>query len=336
MELIDRYIYQVGRRLPARLRDDVTQELRSLLTDALEKRVGHPASAGGGFSEADQVAVLEEFGPPVQMAAQYQPQPQYVIGPKVYNLYLIVVAAVVGAGLIASLVSTAVSHLFVDSANVDVLSALAQGWMTFINIVLSGIGSTTLVFAVLERVIPDDQLKLDDEKVWNPRDLPEVEERNEIKPAGLIAQIGILALLFIAFNAFPERIGGAYYDGEWHAMPSLLSAAFFSIYLPMMEVRWALTIILNLVLLRQGVWNRTTRIADFLLDGFDLFILGALIVGPSILDTETLFAALPALDLPFEPATGGLKLAFAIAFVVVAIEMGVRLYRFVQSRDKSL
>ena len=60
MELIDRYVHQVGRRLPERTRADVKQELRSLLIDALEEHTGRSEN----FTEEEQVAVLEEFGPP--------------------------------------------------------------------------------------------------------------------------------------------------------------------------------------------------------------------------------------------------------------------------------
>ncbi len=49
MELVNRYVYQVGRRLPKRLRDDVKVELRSLLLDTLEERTGRQASDEAAF-----------------------------------------------------------------------------------------------------------------------------------------------------------------------------------------------------------------------------------------------------------------------------------------------
>lgn len=64
MELIERYVHEVGRRLPKKQRADVEAELRSLLMDALEARAG-AAPAAGAPSEADQAAVLVEFGPPI-------------------------------------------------------------------------------------------------------------------------------------------------------------------------------------------------------------------------------------------------------------------------------
>jgi hypothetical protein len=335
MELINRYVYQVGRRLPKRLRDDVTVELHSLLLDALEERTGLVASDEAVFSEEDQVAVLEEFGPPAQMAAKYQPLPRYIIGPKVYNLYLIVVAAVVGAGLLASVVSTAVGRLYAGPVGMEMLELLGLGLMRFFNIAISGIGSATLVFAVLERVIPNGEFEPYDEKEWSPHDLPVIEERNEINPAGLIVQVGLLALLLIAFFAFPDRIGtGVYYDDGWHIVPSILSPSFFSLYLPLIEIRWGLTIILNLVLLRQGRWQLGTRIADLLLHGFDVFILTRLFLGPSILSAQALTAMLPE-GAPVPPVASALKLAFLVALIVIAIETAVKIHRIWQSRPKA-
>ena len=75
MELIDRYVYDVGRYLPRKNRADIQAELRSLLMDTLESRVkGEP-------SEEDVVALLKEFGPPEKVAASYWPEGQYLIGP---------------------------------------------------------------------------------------------------------------------------------------------------------------------------------------------------------------------------------------------------------------
>ena len=333
MELIDRYVYQVSRRLPKRLRDDVRAELRSLLLDALEESTGRRDSGEVSPSIDDQVAVLKEFSAPAQMAAKYQPRPQYIVGPRLYNLYLIVVAAVIGAGFLASIVSTAVSRLFVSSVADGMLELLYQGTMRFLNIAISGIGSATLVFAVLERVIPDGELRLNTEEEWNPRDLPEIEERSEVKTASRVVQIGIMALLLIAFIAFPDRIGaGVYYDGGWHVVPSILSPEFFSIYLPLIDLRLGLAIILNLVLLRQARWQLTTRVADLLLRVFDIYILARMLLGPSILSISVLRTMLPIMQTaPLPPVTSALKLALFIALVGTSIETVIKVIRTLRS-----
>jgi hypothetical protein len=336
MKLFDRYVHQVGRRLPRRLRADVETELRSLLLDTLKERTGQPAEDETAFSEDEQAAVLRELGPPAQMAARYQPRPQYVVGPKVFNLYRIVVAAVTGAGLLASIISTAVSILAAPGT-VDALGLLAQGITIFISAATSGIGSTTLVFAVLERVVPEGGFSLDDETEWDPHDLPEMEERDQIKPANLIVQIAFLALLLIVFIFFPGRIGaGAYYDQGWHIIPFVLSPAFFSLYLPLMEVYWVLIIVLNLILLRQGRWQLGTRIASLLLEGLDMYILVRLITGPSILSANVLDQIrMTVPGMPIPPVTSTLKLAFLIALIVIVVETVIKIYRLVRSQSKA-
>jgi hypothetical protein len=333
MELINRYVYQIGRRLPKKVRSDVETELRSLLIDALEERSGIQASGGTNYSEEDQIAILEEFGPPAQLAAKYQPTPRYIVGPKLYDIFLIVVAAIAGAGLLASIVTTAVSTFFTSAGAVDSLELIGRAFSLFFNIFISGIGSVTLVFAFLERVIPDEKIKFDDES-WNPRDLPATEEQEPIKPAGLIVQIAFMFLLLIVFIFFPDRIiFGAYYDTAWHVIPSLLSPAFFALYLPLMEIRWGLTIVLNLVLLRQMRWQFGTTLAARLLDIFDIYILIRLVTGPSMLDMHILESVFPVLDnIPMPPVDAALRLAFTVALVVTIVMTMIKSYRFIRDQ----
>jgi hypothetical protein len=341
MELFDRYVHQVGRRLPQRMRADVEQELRSLLTDALEERAGHPTDGEAMFSEEGQIAVLEEFGPPEQMAAKYRPQPRYVIGPKVFDLYLIVIFAITVAGLVAALVVAAVSILGAGSDGVGALELLAQTWTIFMNIALSGIGSATLVFALLERVLPDEGITLEEKGAWNPRDLPQIEIRDEIKRAGLVIEIAFLALLLIVFTVFPNRIvAGAYYDGAWRWGPPLFSVAFFSTYLPLLGIRWGLTIVLDLVLLRQGRWQLGTRIADICFHGLDIFILSRLLAGPSVLNAEAFRVILDhapeASETLLRLTDSGIRIGLLVALIVTIVEILASIYRLIRDHQSSV
>jgi hypothetical protein len=338
MELINRYVYQIGRRLPKKARGDVEIELRSLLIDALEERVGSQPGAeaevsDAEFNEADQVAVLKEFGPPAQMADQYQPLPRYIVGPKMYDIYLIVIAAIAGAGLLASIVTTVVSGFFNVSGAVETIELIGRAFSLFFNIFISGVGSVTLVFAILERVIPDVEIKLDDGE-WDPRQLPEIEEKEPLKPAGLIAQIAFMVFLLVVFVFFPERINfGAYYDEGWHVIPSILSPAFFALYLPLMEIRWGLTIALNLMLLRQMRWNLGASVAALLLEVFDIYILARLLTGPSVIDSHVLNSIIPVLDdIPVPLVAGALRLAFTIALVATSVTTVIKAYRLARDR----
>ncbi len=337
MEWIERYIYQVGRRLPQRMRADVEQELRSLLTDALEQRAGHRAE-GGDFSPEEQIAVLEEFGPPEEMADRYQPQPRYIIGPRLYDLYLLVITVVAGAGLLAAVIATTVSML-ADGPRPAVWELLLRTWTIWMNIALSGIGSTTLVFALLDRLIPAQEFTPGQDKPWNPRDLPAVERHDEIQRGGLITEVVFLTLLMAIILSLGNRAGLVYYDGTWHQTPAFLSAAFFSLYLPLFLVRWGLTILLNLVLLRQGRWQPGLRIADLLLHGLDVYILARLLGGPTAINIEAFQVALAAAPEGAETlarlAERGLQMGFWIALIASVAAILYKLYHIVRQRQAS-
>jgi hypothetical protein len=83
MDLIDRYVVEVARHLPAKNAEDVAEELRSLLSDALEARA---ARTGRPKDEALAVEVLREFGEPEEVAARYR-GPKQLIGPDWYPIF---------------------------------------------------------------------------------------------------------------------------------------------------------------------------------------------------------------------------------------------------------
>ena len=68
MDLIDRYIEEVGRFLPRKIRSDVQRELRSTLEDSLESRL---ANGRDDDAETTQLALLTELGHPEELAASY-------------------------------------------------------------------------------------------------------------------------------------------------------------------------------------------------------------------------------------------------------------------------
>ena len=242
-ELFDRYVREVGRRLPRRQRADVGAELHSLLMDALVDRLeGQEVEEA---PEADQVAVLEEFGPPAVVAAQYMPTNRYLIGPRVFDTYLVVVAAVGG--------SIAVAHLIIFVLALwtgepvtwqgEVFSTALDVFERFFGALLAGFGSVTLVFASLERTLPKSAFEEEGEPAWDPRTLPPLEDPTRIEVAELIVEVVFLVIGLILFVFFPQWIGIGFVasiDGgprTWHWVPLLTEHA-IRVYVPMLSVLW--------------------------------------------------------------------------------------------------
>lgn len=97
MDLLERYLAEVRRNLPARQADDIVAELRDLLLARAEEQEETTGNV-------DWEALLRDFGHPLVIAARYRSH-QWLIGPELYPFYLhflkVVVAIVVAvsAGL---------------------------------------------------------------------------------------------------------------------------------------------------------------------------------------------------------------------------------------------
>jgi hypothetical protein len=286
-DLFERYVHQVGRRLPRKQRADVEAELHSLLMDSFQDRT-EGAELEKKASQALQVSILQEMGPPEQVADKYRPRKRYIVGPRLFDIYAIVVATVSGALGLAFLITMVLSLWGATIAFADLLSTLGRFLAEYVQAIMGAIGAITIVFFVLERVLPESaEIDLrEGEGEWDPRSLPAIENRAEVGRAGLVFEIGLMLAALLLFNVFADwavlpfvaSINGS--PVEVHHL-DVLSPAFFSVYLPLLNVAWLLHIGLNIVLLWRGRWNRVTRLASFLLALFDLYILYRMVTGSS-------------------------------------------------------
>ena len=86
MNLIDRYVREIGRRLPQISRADIEKEIRSALEDMLDDRSKKESRA---IDEEMTVAVVKEYGNPEKVAASYLPE-RYLIGPQLFPIFWLV------------------------------------------------------------------------------------------------------------------------------------------------------------------------------------------------------------------------------------------------------
>src|SRR3990170_7827194 len=90
MKLIDRYVTEVGKHLPRKLRTDIEAELRSTLEDMLEDR---SKRARRPVDEEMEKELLKEYGAPDKVATSYNPMP-YLIGPRMFPFFTMVLKIV--------------------------------------------------------------------------------------------------------------------------------------------------------------------------------------------------------------------------------------------------
>lgn len=165
-ELMNRYIYQVTRRIPKEQRREVGLELQELIGDMKE--------------ETDSMEeVLTSLGNPAEFAGKYHNAAHCLIGPEYYDTYLWFLKIVLLCTLISVLGASIVSGITkgADIPGNDSISSIiaisAEGIANIImNLVIScmgAFGGVTLVFAIMER----QKIKFDlkEEKEWSVSDL---------------------------------------------------------------------------------------------------------------------------------------------------------------------
>jgi hypothetical protein len=319
MNLIDRYVAEVGKHLPRKDRLDIETELRSTLEDMLEDR---SQQSGRPADEALATELLQEYGAPRKVAATYQTHP-YLIGPRMFTTYMLVLKIALFAVTLGLTIATVISLASSNMTSPELPQKLVDFGTGLLSALMAAFGNVTLVFAILERVLPASEFE--DKEKWTPAELTKEPEPDQIKPVELIFEIVFIAAALVIFNAYPQIIGFNFpVDGEWISIP-VLSEAFFRV-LPWINLVGALEIGLNVYLLRQQIWQTGTRLAKMALEAMNIAIAVMLLRGPSLLklDAEA-FAGTPIAVETAEILIRVLMPIIPLVLVIVIIVSGIEL-----------
>ncbi|SCZ81461.1 HAAS signaling domain-containing protein [Acidaminobacter hydrogenoformans] len=153
MNWMDRYLYAVTRRLPKNMREDIERELRSNLMDALDERLD-----GREPTEQDILDLLDAFGDPEKVAAEYRPENRYLIGPELIDLYWMIIK-IVGAVVIFGLtVSLVISILLGEAPQSGPFSVIGGFVGTLWSAAVGLVGTITIIFAVIQHTAAGESL----------------------------------------------------------------------------------------------------------------------------------------------------------------------------------
>lgn len=326
MELIDRYVHEVGRHLPRKNRADIQVELQSTLADTLEDRVeGEP-------TQEDVEQLLKEFGPPQQVAASYWPQGQYLIGPSLFPLFRMVVGIVLLVFVIVQLVLFGIAVVFNQEifTFLDVLEIFSG----LIGSVFTAFGIIVIVFAILQRfdVKPDAE-----DEEWDPKQLPQIDDGETVSRGGMVAEI-TFSMVIIAFLLFlPDKIGV-----RLNPFSEIILNPVIREYIPLLIVSIMLGIFVDVILLWRGRWETGTRLAKIGTNLFSIYVLSVLLSGHNAwLAQQGAGGFLSFLDVVDEITITNqesiliigmhaFRLAFAIALIVVSIETIGLVYKLIK------
>jgi hypothetical protein len=278
-DLVERYVYQVGRYLPANERKEIQAELRSQIQDQLDDRYpGTPA-------QEDVAAILQEWGDPRTLAASYSNE-QYLVGPDLYPAmmrvlrrgWIVVPSLVVLAQLASVFLSGEQSTL--TRLTVEIAFAMLQGIIFFS-------AAVVLVFAVLQR---EGVTIREKRRLFHPQDLPPVDDPASIDYAEVTFGMA-LGIFFVLILLYFLSIGGLTLSlnftnpGEVLAVPQewLIALIFGGVA----------QLILQAFVLFRNRWTVPTMLAQVLVGLFSGLALYAAILQP----IEEAFLPVPSSDL---------------------------------------
>jgi hypothetical protein len=239
--MVDRYVYDVVRRLPERERGDVERELRANIRDMLPENP----------QEAETVHVLESLGEPRKLADQYRANPRYLISPAMFEQYvaairIILPVAAVAMGLLGLLFDLA------EAGAVSVADAIAGALGNALSAAMSALFFTTMGFALADYY----QFKGPARK-WSPEDLPDLPPKAAVRiprgetVAGMVFSVIFIACTFAALKN-PQLIG--WYEPAKAATP-LFTPEALARYVPWFALVSAMSLAVSCVKLILGRWN---------------------------------------------------------------------------------
>lgn len=140
-DLVERYIYDVTRRLPEAERDEVRRELKANIADMLPENP----------REQDIINVLTSLGTPSKMAEQYRQKQSYLISPAIFDYYISVLKPVVIVVALICGVVALTSDILQFGQTVDAAMVISNFTQGMIDGAIQAVFLVTLGFVIAER-----------------------------------------------------------------------------------------------------------------------------------------------------------------------------------------
>jgi len=256
MELVDRYLQAVKKHLPIKRQDDIAAELRADIESQIEDK---EAEVKRSLTPGEVEAILKRMGPPILVAARYQPQ-QQLIGPGLFPVYIYVLRLAMLWAAVVYTVVCGVQILLAEPGS----PAIGEAILRVPGILFMTAAWVTAAFAAFEFAGARGLIKFPSapylKMEWSPSDLPPLEREQGGKGrsyAQAAAEVifGYLALtwlLLIPHHPYLLFGPGIYY---LRTLPYALAPVWSEFYawivaLNVVQVGW------RSVELVRGTWTR--------------------------------------------------------------------------------
>lgn len=285
MNLIKRYVFAVKKRLPLKTREDMANEIESLILDELEDRFGTKEN----YNDEEITTILKEMGPPYKTVARYREGQSYLVGPDLYEIYRLIIMVATGAVTLGLLISHIIGMFSVENEFATLLKGSLLFFPSLFLALLTMVGAVTMVFYLIQRFvkIPTEKLEKEFEYEWNPKDLPDLPQKTEtIKIWEPILGIffTIVALVILNTLVFANSAGNTLLTtGKFFPVFDIDSLRY---YAPLWNISLAGGLALNALLIPIGRRERRINLIEMIINIFDITVMVIMIRGPLLINIE--------------------------------------------------
>ncbi|MCL2474929.1 MAG: hypothetical protein FWF37_02195 [Chloroflexi bacterium] len=254
-ELIQRYIYDVIRRLPNEERTQIHDELYWQIQDML------PSNA----SIEDINIVLNNMGSPAKLAEKYRAHSRYMISPAIYDTHnktLWTVTLVLSIVIAFLVLAFKLFDVSTDPTFMNILGAI------LLSLLLGSILGFFISFTIvtISFYIYENSNKNHQSKKWTTADLPAIQEvkgysfTKSSRMRGLIVTIILGGLTFLFVASLYQYVG--WYENGQNIYP-LFDSQVMHTYLPLVLLIAGIAVTLACLKFLATKWNRWLVFVNF-------------------------------------------------------------------------
>jgi len=315
MELINRYIYAVTKDLPAKQREDISKELRGLIEDMLENYDGPEAY------EEKVKKVLTDLGNPEILSNNYRATSRFLIGPKNFNSYIMVLKIVFVAVFVGLSVATAMTGLF--SYEDNAFKIILQ-YITSIFAALSqAFAWVTISFAIAEYYQMPTVSFNTRNKIWSLDDLPHIPKK-EAKISRIESIVGIIfSSIFMSIIYLYPKFFAVYIPtpNGINIIP-IFDISTVEGFKLIIAILFLLSIAKEIIKLVAGKWNLKVAISTSVLSIITLILTLILFTNPNIWNQSLVKDIVKYVDIGFDLVKAQSLLFKSFIGIIVIASLG--------------
>jgi hypothetical protein len=247
-KLIENYVYDVVRRLPSKMRDDVGAELKANIYEMIDDDT----------NEEEVKKVLYSMGSPRSLASSYTAGRKQIISIEWisdYKYVLKLVLIILGSIALVFGLIDAIQNYTSSNAFAIFFEVLSKVIGNVIDSLLSGFAIVTIIFIIIDNYADKDDK-------WKLEDLPEPPKETNLKisRAGSISGL-VFAIIFGALWMYILYYSNIYFgwytdNGGWNLEVSLFNLDYTRTFVWLFAIAILLDITVYVMKINYSMWNR--------------------------------------------------------------------------------